>query len=483
MEIYDNKSIANNFADLFNNISSNNHISGNIIQLRGKTVNNLLNNLSKENPESNKNIEDCRTVNKPFTISELLFTLNQANKKSSPGSDEIHYLLLTKSPEKVKNYFLKLINELWIKQQIPDSWKLSIIKPILKPNLDKNNITSYRPISLISNVSKIMEKMVTNRLTWFLNKNNIIKPSHAGFRKYFSTSDPIIRLKCEIEHVIKEGHITVAIFIDFTKAFDLLWIDGLLLKMMGLGLKGNIYQWIKNFLINRHYQVKVNDTLSNSYSPDNGTPQGSVVSPTLFLLMLHDFPKLSNLTSDAFFADDCTIWRSGTNIEQIIFHLQHDLDLIDTWCAKWGFIINTKKTVGVLFTQKHISNDSITLKIQGTKINFQNSCKILGVFFDRRMTWLPHIEHISAKCTKSLNILRCVSGSNWGANKHILLTLYKALILSYLDYCCFTYDNCSKSTLKRLDTIQYKALLLVTGGLRGTALNALLSECGELPFE
>ena len=91
-------------------------------------------------------------------MSERLFTLSQANKKSSPGADEIHYLLLTKSPEKVKNYFLKLINELWIKQQIPDSWKLSIIKPILKPNLDKNNITSYRPISLISNVSKIMEK-------------------------------------------------------------------------------------------------------------------------------------------------------------------------------------------------------------------------------------------------------------------------------------------------------------------------------------
>jgi len=185
--------------------------------------------------------------------------------------------------------------------------------------------------------------MVTDRLTWFINKHQIIKPSHAGFRKHFSTSDPVIRLKNEISHVINEGHITVAIFIDFTKAFDLLWIDGLLLKMMQLNIKGNIFHWIKNFLSNRTYKVKINETFSKSYATENGTPQGSVISPLLFLIMLHDFPNLSKYTSDAFFADDCTIWRSGTNIEQIVYHLQQDLNNIAAWCSKWGFIINIKK--------------------------------------------------------------------------------------------------------------------------------------------
>ena len=99
-----------------------------------------------------------------------------------------------------------------------------------------------------------MEKMISTRLTWFLNKNIIIPNSHAGFRKHFSTSDPIIRLKNEVDFVIKEGHFTVAILIDFTKAFDLLWIDGLLLKLMELNLTGKVYHWIKNFNIDCNKQ-------------------------------------------------------------------------------------------------------------------------------------------------------------------------------------------------------------------------------------
>jgi len=162
---------------------------------------------------------------------------------------------------------------------------------------------------------------------------------------------------------------------------------------MGLNVTGNLLNWIKNFLTNRSYQVKIGDSFSNSFTSENGTPQGSALSPLLFLVMINDFPTLSKFTSDAFFADDCSIWRSGTNLQQILFHLQQDLNLIESWCNKWGFVINAEKTTGIVFTKKNLALGNIQLKIQGKNINFMDSCKLLGVIFDRRMTWSPHVDY------------------------------------------------------------------------------------------
>jgi len=328
-----------------------------------------------------------------------------------------------------------------------------------------------------------MEKMVVNRLSWYLEKNNLLNPNQAGFRKGHSTSDPIIRLKSEAEFSLNSGFITVAVLIDFTRAFDLLWVDGLLIKMRQLNLSGNIINWVKNFLTNRTNIVKVGNCFSDSFSNENGTPQGSSISPILFLIMVNDFPKLSTFTSDAFFADDCTIWRSGKNINIILYHLQKDLDIISLWCKKWGLVINSDKTIGIVFTRKVIACQKLKLNIQGKPIVFQNSCILLGVQFDNHLTWGPQVESLILKSSKILNIMRCISGINWGASNNILLTIYKSMILSHLDYCCFIYEGCSKTILHKIDTIQYKALLIVTGGMKGTAHNALLGECCEIPLE
>src|SRR2546425_2414534 len=198
--------------------------------------------------------------------------------------------------------------------------------------------------------------------------------------------------------------------------------------------------------------------------------------------MVNDFPKLSLFTSDAFFADDCTIWRSGNNIIQITYHLQQDLDVISAWCKKWGFIINTGKTTGIIFSKGNVNPNSIKLIIDNKPIVFNKTCKVLGINFDNHLTWKTHIDYIIDKSSKGLNIMRCISGTSWGSNKDTLITIYRSLILSQLDYCCFIYDKVSHTNSNRLDTIQYKALLLATGAMRGTSLNALLGECSELPL-
>ncbi len=482
---FEESELPDKFADNFSSISNRISHQPDVLNIRNNTVHAFLkanNNFCKQLHVSPYE-EDVKIINEPFKSCELSNILKNLNAKSSPGHDEISYLFFKHSPANVINYCLNIINKSWITNYIPDSWKLAIIKPVLKPSKNRGDITSYRPISLTTTICKIFEKMIVARLTWYLEKNNLLNANQAGFRKNCSTCDPIVRLQHEAKLAVDSGNITVAVMIDFSKAFDLLWIDGLLLKMLKLNITGNMYNWIKNFLSRRKCMVKVGNSYSYEYITENGTPQGSSLSPILFLIMVNDFPQLSQFTSDAFFADDCNLWRSGKNIQQITFHLQKDLDIISKWCSDWGFYINLEKTTGIIFTNKHIDPNSIILTIQNKRIKFQNTCKMLGIFLDKGLTWKPHIDYLADKSKKSLNIMRCVSGTKWGANKHTLLILHKTLILSSLDYCGFIYSDISITNSKILDSIQYKSLLLVTGGMRGTSMNALLGECGELPLK
>jgi len=242
--------LANLFAENFQLINSDKSISSNIIANRKITVNSYFthqqHDMNPASPETTAMVDDSKSINNCFNLAELKAVLDKVNVKSSPGCDDIPFSFLKNSPENVLNYLLDIINKSWT-SVIPTSWKTSIINPILKPNKDPNDINSYRPISLTSSISKTVEKMIVCRLNWYLNKNNLLIATQAGFRKSFSTNDPIIRLKHEAEIALNSGNITVAILIDFTRAFDLLWVDGLLLKMLKLKISGNMLRWIKKF--------------------------------------------------------------------------------------------------------------------------------------------------------------------------------------------------------------------------------------------
>ena len=468
------KDMADCFISHFTNSCSDNNIDARITNLRNDVVNNTLQEISLLKSSDDKSND----LNKIFSIDELNLVLSNANLKSSAGPDKIPYVFLKELSSLSKYYLLNLINQSWREGVLPSLWKEAVITPILKPFKDSHSIDSYRPISLLNTISKVMEKMVSERLLNWLENNNLVNKFQCGFRKGHSTIDHVIRLKNEAAHSIVTGNITVAIFIDFSKAFDLLWRDGLILKLMKLNIKGICLKWIKNFLENRSNKVNIRSTTSNSMEFDNGTPQGSTLSPVLFLIMVNDFPTLSKFTSSALFADDSSLWRSGTNLAQIKYHLQEDLNIIDTWCKNWGFHINVDKTVGIIFTNKK-KLDTPILTICNKIIKFDNNCTFLGVTFDSHLTWKNHIINICNRTSSVLNLMRCICGQRWGTNRKTLLCVYRALIRSVIDYGCIVYENAADPNLKLLDTVQYKALLLVTGALKGTPLSCLLAECGE----
>jgi ribonuclease HI len=152
------------------------------------------------------------------------------------------------------------------------------------------------------------------------------------------------------------------------------------------------------------------------------------------------------------------------------------------WCNKWGFILSKEKTIAVIFTHKRIDGKT-NLFIDKSPIAWNKEVKFLGVIFDERLTWASHINYITERCKKRLNLMRCLSGTSWGANKKCLLMIYKALVRSVIDYGCIAYDNASEAIKTKLDRIQSQALKICCGAMKSTAISAMQVECGEAPLQ
>lgn len=471
-----NNDIVNNFSVTFKEISANENIPEGSFNSRKATISSEINTLYNTTP--NNITDDVNALNSPFNIYELKDVLDSCKLKTSAGPDRIPYQLITMLSEAGLIFFLDMINQSWRTGEIPEVWRSSYVKPILKTKRDASEYASYRPITLSNTVPKIVERLVARRLNWFLVKNKLINQNQTGFLRGHQSIDQVYRLTKEAGCAIECGSMTVAILIDFSCAFDLVWTDAIIIKLIKLHIKGFMLKWIKMFLADRLYRVKINEDISDPYSLDNGTPQGSSLSPLLFLIMVNDFPVLSSHTSAGLFADDSTIWRSGTNISIITHHLQLDIDTVCNWCSKWGLKINTKKTAGIVFTHK-TKIDLPDIKINNEKITFVDNVKMLGITLDKRLTWKSHIKTIIDSCAQCLNIVRLLSGSTFGSSKRALLSVYRGLIRSRIDYGCFLYQDSSITNLKLLDSLQYKALLLCTGGMKGTPCSNLLIECGE----
>ena len=291
-------------------------------------------------------------INSAFELHELRSAVNKSKRKSSPGQDNVSYEIIKEIPRSGLLRFLEIINLIWSRGTLPHNWKHAIINPVLKPNKPNDNPSSYRPISLTSTCGKIMERMISDRLVWYLETKGLYNKNQSGFRKNRSCADQIMRLQDDINKSIHtKGH-TIGIFIDLEKAYDMLWRDGLLHKLQKLGIHNEMYSWIKDFLSHRTIQAKVGNKLSEVVQLENGTPQGSALSPVLFLIMINDLPDPEDKVKLSIFADDCSIWRSGQNLKHDALVLQSYFDKYQDWCNEWGFRISKSKTTAVVFSKK-----------------------------------------------------------------------------------------------------------------------------------
>ena len=411
--------------------------------------------------------------NSLFSMNELRTALGKCGN-TSVGPDQIAYQFLKNLPESGLVTLLACLNQLWENNSYPSSWRESTIIPILKPSKLPSDPSSYRPISLTSCASKLLERMVNGRIRAYLESNHLLNEHQNGFRPGRSTTDSIVPLIDTVQRGLRERHFTVAVFIDFKNAFDRVHKSGLLIKLHRMGIRGRMASFIKNFLKDRTINVRCGNTTSPSLKQDHGLPQGSVISPTLFLIMINDiFANTSEHIKYSLYADDVAFWCKHKSLDQAITTLQIALTQVEEWCNKWGLTVSTSKTVAVIFSKRLKIHNHNNLIIYNKPIKYVSHFKYLGITIDKHLNFNEHFQDITQRCARRLNIMRCIAGREWGADRRTLLRIYTALIRPILDYNGFLYDDIASSQIDSLQQIQNNALRIITGAMRTTPIKNL----------
>ncbi|GBM04979.1 putative RNA-directed DNA polymerase from transposon X-element [Araneus ventricosus] len=443
----------------------------------------LAHKLKEEKTKLNFNTQFDLPYNNSFTLLEFQSCLSTVHN-SAPGPDNIGSFLIKHLTIESQTNILRLYNRIWQEQTFPTLWHQAIITPILKPGKDATNPLNYRPIALTCCLCKLLERLVNRRLVHYLETNNIIHPHQSGFRKGRCTLDNLLSLETDIRLAFLQKKHLVAIFFDIEKAYDRTWRHGILSDLYAFGLRGNLPIFIRNFLRLRKFRVRVGFEFSDSYIQEEGVPQGSVLSVSLFIIKINNIlHQLPSFVKGHLYVDDLYISCTGNHISFIEQQLQTAVQKIKHWSDFNGFNFSASKSSGVHFCRKRGLHLDPEIEMDGRIIQIENQVRFLGILFDRKLTFLSHVKYLRKRCERALNILKVLSNTSWGADRLSLQRIYRSTILSTLDYGSAIYGSARKSVLKKLDPIHHSALRLCSGAFRTSPTSSLYVDCYEPPLE
>jgi hypothetical protein len=306
-----------------------------------------------------------------------------------------------------------------------------------------------------------MERIICNRIDWMLETGNLLSRSQTGFRKFRSTYDQLTCLEYKIQHALQMREHCMSLFLDLSGAFDAVWYMAVLYKMTEMGFRGRLMGWLQSYLSGREFHVSFEGAISESKKATSGLPQGAIISPVLFNILMQDLPQREGI-SYYIFADDVALYCSGPNLPAIVDQLQLALSEIEQWMALWGQRLNTGKTRSLYFGERDAAPPP--LYVGGNKIDYVQSYKFLGVTFDSpKLTWGNYVNKVNASCNKTASIIKSVSGQRWGSDRVTMLMLYKVLIRSKIDYACHLYNSAADAVTRVLDVTQNQRLRLCMG--------------------
>ena len=256
-------------------------------------------------------------------------------------------------------------------------------------------MNNYRPISVLPVFSKILERLVFNRLYSFVTGKNYLSIYQYGFRRGFSTEMALIMAMNNITQAIDNREHCVGLFLDLKKAFDTVDCDIMLRNLYFYGVRGNALNWFTSYLTNRTQSVKYCNSISNKLRVTMGVPQGSILGPLLFILYINDMPRILQNARPIIFADDTTLFVSNRDVNLALNLLQEDVDRLILWFMANKLSLNLSKTNYMLFTTNTtVRCRTIGFEINGIAIERVQHCKFLGVFFDEGLSWSFHVDHI-----------------------------------------------------------------------------------------
>jgi hypothetical protein len=452
----------------------------------------LATNISSSNMHFKEFLGDQTSQNFVFgnvTENIILENVKKLKSKNSSGPDNISSKLLKEIIHLIVKPLSHLFNLSFKTGYIPIELKTAKVIPVYKTD-DPHSFNNYRPISLLSTFSKLLEKIAATQMFRYLNKYNILYKHQYGFRTGHSTTHAMLQFLDKIYKGFNKllPEYTLAIFIDLKKAFDTCDFDILLHKLNHYGFRGVANIWFENYLKNRRQFTSV-DGVSSSYKTLlTGVPQGSVLGPLLFLILINDLANFSDLFYTILFADDTTLQISSCNIRELYEKANNELKKAADWFKGNKLTLNVSKTKYILFNKKanYPNLSDFSLKIDNTEIErIGESCtnkyfKFVGILLDENLSWSYHISHVRGK----------LASANYALSKlknilpmKIKLNIYNSLFKSHLEYGLLCWGGAKQGLLKPLTILQKKSIRYIYNVKNNTHTSPLFKESGILKFQ
>ena len=407
-----------------------------------------------------KNLNPNTFLANPSNPNEIETIIHEIDSTKSVGPNSIPTIILKEIKSIISTPISNMFNKSIKNGTFPTALKLSQTNPIHKKG-STLQISNYRPISLLSNINKIFEKLMFKRLYNFLEKYKCIYNLQFGFRQQHSTNHAMLGITQKIQEAINNDQFAIGIFIDLQKAFDTVNHNILLNKLQHYGVRGTLNQWFQSYLSNRQQFVSLNGCKSDILTTKHGVPQGSVLGPLLFLLYINDLHVCIQNSSTFHFADDTNLLfipPKGTRNRNIVRKLNVDLKSLNHWLLANKISLNSTKTELITFKNKNKTIPKLNIKLNGIKLEPKPEIKYLGLIFDEHLTFKTQINIVNSKLKRANNLLAI---SRHFLPTNLLKQLYFAQFHSHLSYGCQIWGH-KINNLSQTFLLQKKAVRLIT---------------------
>ena len=375
-------------------------------------------------------------------------------RNTCPGTDKICYKILEELPKIVKALACLLISSSINNSYVPVNWKDSQKKMIPKQDKDRLKVENYRPISLTNCIAKICETVVKNIVMEYCESQNIFGETQSAYRKHRSTTNNLIKLNQHVSGAFQWSEMVGFVCLDVEKAFDAVWRLELVHKLNSIGLKNSVISWINSFLSQRNVFVKINSTVSDSFSPTAGVPPGSVIATILFLVYVCGLTQIKAQISQ--FADDIALYYRSRSPKLIEKHLQPSLNCLINWCDSLKIKTNPNKTHYLIFKNPSKKESSLELNIKGISIQKTQSIKFLGIILTPHLKWNERCKDLIRRANSRLFHLWRLSNLN--VNEESLILVYKSWIRPLFLYSNACWLDQSHALINKIQNVQNRAL-------------------------
>ncbi len=410
-----------------------------------------------------------------ITYKDVYDQLLSIDTNKSYGPDGVSPRLLKEGGAALATPLLQLYQMSIKLGKFPKLWKQANVVPIHKK--DKLSLmTNYRPISLLSGVGKILERIVFKYVFNFFRENFIISLFQSGFLPGMSTVTQLLEVYHNFVKAVDDGKEIRVVFLDISKAFDKVWHKGLIAKLQKCGIQGRLLDWFIDYLSDRFQRVVINGQHSEWGQIKAGVPQGSVLGPLLFLLFINDIVSCISHCKIRLFADDTCLFIEVDNRESSAMFLSEDLSAVADWAQNWLVTFSPAKTKSLTISNKRDAQLNPPIPFMGRLIEEVESHTYLGLRFSRDLKWRHHINDISIKTRRKLNLM---SPLKMRVDRQSLEIMYKSFVQATMEYANIVWGGSYDTDINKLEQIHLDAMRLITGATARSNITNVHSEfCG-----